>query len=68
VLIEITDPSGRPAPVARLSAARSAGLAADEHALNPGLLIGKVAIALGIAAAIGWVVGEVGVRRARPPP
>ena len=45
-----------------LSAAMSAGLAADEHALNPGLLIGKVAIALGIAAAIGWVVGEVGVR------
>ena len=45
-----------------LSAAMSAGLAADEHALNPGMLIGKVAIALGIAAAIGWVVGEVGVR------
>lgn len=45
-----------------LSAAMSAGLAADEHALNPGLLIGKVAIALGIASAIGWVVGEVGVR------
>lgn len=45
-----------------LSAAMSAGLAADEHALNPGLLIGKVAIALGIAAGIGWVVGEVGVR------
>ena len=42
-----------------LSAAMSAGLAADEHALNPGLLIGKVAIALGIAAGIGWVVGEV---------
>ena len=40
----------------------NAGLAADEHALNPGLLIGKVAIALGIAAGIGWVVGEVGVR------
>ena len=45
-----------------LSAAMSAGLAADEHALHPGLLIGKVAIALGIAAGIGWVVGEVGVR------
>ena len=45
-----------------LSAAMNAGLAADEHALNPGLLIGKVALALGIAAAIGWVVGEVGVR------
>ena len=45
-----------------LSAAMSAGLAADEHALNPGMLIGKVAIALGIAAAIGWVVGEVGLR------
>ena len=45
-----------------LSAAMSAGLAADEHALNPGLLIGKVAIALGIAAVIGWVVGEFGVR------
>ena len=45
-----------------LSAAMSAGLAADEHALNPGLLIGKVAIALGIAAGIGWVVGEVGMR------
>ena len=45
-----------------LSAAMSAGLAADEHALNPGLLIGKVAIALGVAAGIGWVVGEVGVR------
>ena len=45
-----------------LSAAMSAGLAADEHALNPGLLIGKVALALGIASAIGWVVGEVGVR------
>ncbi len=45
-----------------LSAAMSAGLAADEHALNPGLLIGKVAIALGIAAGIGWVVGEIGVR------
>ena len=40
----------------------SAGLAADEHALHPGILIGKVALALGIAAAIGWVVGEVGVR------
>jgi len=35
-----------------LSAAMSAGLAADEHALNPGLLIGKVAIALGIAAVL----------------
>ena len=45
-----------------LSAAISAGLAADEHALNPGILIGKVALALGIAAVIGWVVGEVGVR------
>ena len=45
-----------------LSAAMNAGLAADEHALNPGLLIGKVALALGIAAAIGWVVGEIGVR------
>lgn len=45
-----------------LSAAMNAGLAADEHALNPGLLIGKVALALGIAAVIGWVVGEVGVR------
>lgn len=45
-----------------LSAAMNAGLAADEHALNPGMLIGKVALALGIAAAIGWVVGEVGVR------
>lgn len=45
-----------------LSAAMSAGLAADEHALNPGLLIGKVALALGIAAVIGWVVGEIGVR------
>ncbi len=45
-----------------LSAAMSAGLAADEHALNPGLLIGKVAIALGIAVGVGWVVGEVGVR------
>ena len=45
-----------------LSAAMSAGLAADEHALNPGLLFGKVALALGIAAAIGWVVGEIGVR------
>ena len=45
-----------------LSAAMSAGLAADEHALHPGPLIGKVAIALGIAAGIGWVVGEVGVR------
>lgn len=45
-----------------LSAAMSAGLAADEHALNPGVLIGKVALALGIAAGIGWVVGEVGVR------
>ena len=45
-----------------LSAAMSAGLAADEHALHPGPLIGKVAIALGIAAGIGWVVGEIGVR------
>ena len=45
-----------------LSAAMSAGLAADEHALNPGILIGKVALALGIAAVIGWGVGEVGVR------
>ena len=45
-----------------LSAAMNAGLAADEHALNPGMLIGKVTLALGIAAAIGWVVGEVGVR------
>ena len=45
-----------------LSAAMNAGLAADEHALNPGILIGKVALALGIAAVIGWVVGEVGVR------
>lgn len=45
-----------------LSAAMSAGLAADEHALNPGLLLGKVAIALGVAAGIGGVVGEVGVR------
>jgi len=45
-----------------LSAAISAGLAANEHALNPGILIGKVALALGIAAVIGWVVGEVGVR------
>ena len=49
-----------------LSAAMSAGLAADEHALNPGLLIGKVAIALGIAAGIGWVVGEVGVPHQGP--
>jgi len=45
-----------------LSAAMSAGLAANGHALNPGILIGKVALALGIAAVIGWVVGEVGVR------
>ena len=45
-----------------LSAAMNAGLAADEHALNPGMLIGKVTLALGIAAAIGWIVGEVGVR------
>ena len=36
-----------------LSAAMSAGLSADEHALHPGILIGKVALALGIAAAIG---------------
>ena len=45
-----------------LSAAMSAGLAADSHALNPGLLIGKVALALGIATVIGLVVGELGVR------
>ena len=45
-----------------LSAAMNAGLAADNHALNPGLLIGRVALALGIAAVIGWIVGEVGVR------
>ena len=45
-----------------LSAAMNAGLAADEHALNPGLLIGKVALALGIATVIGLVVGELGVR------
>lgn len=45
-----------------LSAAMNAGLAADNNALNPGLLIGRVALALGIAAVIGWVVGEVGVR------
>ena len=40
-----------------LSAAMNAGLAADNNALNPGLLIGRVALALGIAAVIGWVVG-----------
>lgn len=45
-----------------LSAAMNAGLAADNNALNPGLLIGRVALALGIAAVIGWIVGEVGVR------
>ena len=45
-----------------LSAAMNAALAADNNALNPGLLIGRVALALGIAAVIGWVVGEVGVR------
>ena len=45
-----------------LSAAMNAGLAADKNALNPGLLIGRVALALGIAAVIGWIVGEVGVR------
>ena len=45
-----------------LSAAMNAGLAADNNALNPGMLIAKVALALGIAAVIGWIVGEVGVR------
>ena len=45
-----------------LSAAMNAGLAADKNALNPGMLIGRVALALGIAAVIGWIVGEVGVR------
>lgn len=45
-----------------LSAAMNAGLAADNNALNPGLLIGRVALALGIAAVIGWIIGEVGVR------
>ena len=45
-----------------LSAAMNAGLAADNNALNPGLLIGRVALALGIAAVIGWIIGEIGVR------
>lgn len=45
-----------------LSAAMNAGLAADKNALNPGMLIAKVALALGIAAVIGWIIGEVGVR------
>ena len=45
-----------------LSAAMNAGLAADNNALNPGMLIAKVALALGIAAVIGWIVGELGVR------
>ncbi len=45
-----------------LSAAMNAGLAADNNALNPDMLIAKVALALGIAAVIGWIVGELGVR------
>ena len=39
-----------------------AGLAADNDALNPALLTGRVLIALGIAIVVGLIVGEVGVR------
>lgn len=46
--------------LALLPTAMSTGSAADEHALSPGLLTGKVALVLGTTAAIGWVVDEVG--------
>ena len=45
-----------------LAAAMNAGLAADNDALNPALLTGRVLIALGIAIVVGLIVGEVGVR------
>ena len=45
-----------------LAAAMKAGLAADNDALNPALLTGRVLIALGIAIVVGLIVGEVGVR------
>ena len=45
-----------------LAAAMNAGLAADNGALNPALLTGRVLVALGIAIVVGLIVGEVGVR------
>lgn len=45
-----------------LAAAMKAGLAADNDALNPALLTGRVLIALGIAIVVGLIVGEAGVR------
>ena len=45
-----------------LAAAMKAGLAADNDALNPALLTGRVLIALGIAIVVGLIVGELGVR------
>ena len=45
-----------------LAAAMKAGLAADNDALNPALLTGRVLIALGIAIVVGLIVGEMGVR------
>ncbi|MBS4796477.1 MAG: sodium:proton antiporter [Actinomyces sp. oral taxon 181] len=45
-----------------LAAAMNAGLAADNDALNPALLTGRVLVALGIAIVVGLIVGEVGVR------
>ena len=45
-----------------LAAVMNAGLAADNGALNPALLTGRVLVALGIAIVVGLIVGEVGVR------
>ena len=45
-----------------LAAAMNAGLAADNDALNPALLTGRVLVALAIAIVVGLIVGEVGVR------
>ena len=45
-----------------LAAAMNAGLAADNDALNPALLTGRVLVALGIAIVVGLIVGEAGVR------
>ena len=45
-----------------LAAAMKAGLAADNDALNPALLTGRVLVALGIAIVVGLIVGEAGVR------
>lgn len=45
-----------------LSSATSAALLVDADALNPANLLSDFVIALLIAVAVGWVVGEVGIR------